>query len=338
MRFASAAAVLVAGLLACVASSAPAPKPGLPRLLVVSSNKGGNWDIYLVQPTTGETKNLTEHKATDTDPVWSPDGKKIAFVSDRFGSREIWLMNANGTEPKALTEKSGGPSNLRWSPDGSRIAFVSPRNTVDQIFTAETATGKIAQLTKEQSPIRQPAWSPDGKKLSYSSYIGRYSTHVMNADGSDKTKLTGNDGGLDAAWSPDGKQVAFTAIVGQPQGWRLYTISADGKNQKQLTKNPNTYGNVYPQWSPDGSKISFGELVNNVLQVAVVNADGTGLKVITSKHQHAYTRWSPDGKSISYTRFEAGKPAALWVSDLDGENTKELLTHVAQPAAEWKPK
>jgi TolB protein len=337
VRFAALSALLTAGLLASFATSAPAPKGGPPRLLVVASNKGGNWDVYLVQPGTGETKNLTDHKAADTEPVWSPDGKKIAFVSDRDGSREIWLMNADGTAPKQLTKGQIDCSNLRWSPDGSRIAFVAPKANRGQVHTVDVAGGKVVQLTNGTVASRQPAWSPDGKKLSYSYYAGRYSTYVMNADGGEKTKLTDANGGLDAAWSPDGSRVAFAAI--SPKGgWQVFTITPDGKRQQQLTDKPNNEGNVYPQWSPDGSRISYGVLVDNVFQVAVVNANGTGAKVITSKQSHVYSRWSPDGKSISYTRFEAGKPAALWVSDPDGENAKELMTHVGQPAAEWKPK
>ena len=127
-------------------------------------------------------------------------------------------------------------------------------------------------------------------------------------------------------------------FTGEPQGWKVFTVNADGKNPKQLTKSANNYGNVYPQWAPDGSKISYGELVDGVLQVAVMNADGSESKVITSKHMHSYTRWSPDGKSLSYTRYENGQPAALVVSDANGENAKELIRNVGAAPAEWKPK
>ena len=344
MRFLALLAFVCVLSLAPVAA-APAPKAGPPRVLVVSSNKDGNWEIYLVQPGTGEVKRLTDHKAADTNPVWAPDGARIAFVSDREGGPNVWTMKPDGTDLQQLTKKLGSCSGLRWSPDGSKIAFVSATAGRDQIHAVEVATGKVAQLTADAGAARQPAWSPDGKKLSYTSYAAQYATHTVNADGTEKAKLTDANGGVDAAWSPDGKRVAYTAyLYGQKPGFRLFTVGADGKGTKQLPASPNVFGNVYPQWSPDGSKIAFGEWVNGTVQVAVVGADGSDLKVLTKgeKWAHEYARWSPDGKSLSYLRTYRGPekkdvPPALYVSDANGENAKELITHVAG-TGEWKPK
>lgn len=320
-------------------AAAPAPKAAPSRVLVVSAYKDGNYDVFLVQPATGEVKNLTENKAADTDPIWSPDGARIAFVSDREGGPDIWTMKPDGSDLAQLTKKQGKCSGLKWSPDGSRIAFVSPVNNVDQVHTVELKTGKVTQVTNAPTASKQPAWSPDGERLSIADYGGRYYTYSVTADGRDKVRFTDANGGLDANWSPDGKRIAYVAITGTEGGWRLFTVGADGKDRKQLTKTANTYGNVYPRWSPDGKRISFGELdANGVLQVAVMDSDGGEPKVITTgPAMHVYTRWSPDGRALSYNRVEKDKPWALVVSAADGSDAKELIRNVGG-IAEWKPR
>ncbi|MDY3561210.1 hypothetical protein R5W23_002472 [Gemmata sp. JC673] len=337
MRFAL-AGLLCSLTIGAALSTAPVPKAGPTRgLLAVTSNTNGNWEIYLVQASTGAARRLTDNTASDTEPVWSPDGKRLAFTSDRAGEPDVWLMNADGTEPEQLTRKCGGCTSLRWSPDGKRIAFTGRQNGIEQVMAVEVATGKVSRLTDGTVLCRHASWSPDGKKLSFGYFPGRYAIYTATAEGKELAELTDKKGGLDAAWAPNGQQLAFMTL-GADGGWQVFVIGADGKNKKQLTKSANNYGARYPLWSPDGNFISFAEIVDGKLQVAVMRADGSDPKVITSKHEHTLARWSPDGKSLSYVRSEKGQLPALWVSDIDGGNAKELLGGVGTWAAEWKPK
>lgn len=293
MRF-TFAGLLCSLTIGAALSTAPVPKAGPPRgLLVVTSNTNGNWEIYLVQASTGAARRLTDNTASDTEPVWSPDGK--------------------------------------------RIAFTGRQNGIEQVMAVEVATGKVSRLIDGTVLCRHASWSPDGKKLSFGYFPGRYAIYTATAEGKELAELTDKKGGLDAAWSPNGQQLAFMTLDAD-RDWQVFVIGADGNNKKQLTKSANNYGARYPLWSPDGNFISFEEIVDGKLQVAVMRADGSDPKVITSKHEHTLTRWSPDGKSLSYARSEKGQLPALWVSDPDGGNAKELLGGVGTWAAEWKPK
>ncbi len=321
----------------------PAPKAGAPRVLAVAAFKDGNWEIYLVYPDTGETKNLTNHKAADTDPVWSPDGERIAFVSNRDSPDlrdQLWIMKADGTDVKKLVPKMPCARPL-WSPDGKRIAFQSEKDRVNQIFTADATTGKVTQVTDLAVSVstREPiAWSPDGKRIAFVSPFG---VCTIAADGG---KLTdANSYGGDMTWSPDGKQIAFVAgLRGEGGLRRLFTIDADDRDRdrdrNQLTNSDNSRDASNPQWSPDGKQIAF---IENGGQIAVIGAGGGKARVITKGVSYGYFRWSPDGKSLSYTQKGKNR-LTLVVSTVDGEDPKEVLTDVGHfflgGVAEWKPK
>src|SRR5215467_3479105 len=97
-------AAVLCGLLGAL-FAAPAPSE-TPKQLLYVSTKGGNADVYLVNPDGSGAKNLTDHKSENTFPCWSPDGKKIAFTSDRSGALNIFVMDADGKNVKALTAEN----------------------------------------------------------------------------------------------------------------------------------------------------------------------------------------------------------------------------------------
>ena len=133
-----------------------------------------------------------------TSPAWSPDGRQIAFVSDRNGDRElyeggslynadIFLMNADGTGVEQLTfdpgDGAGGPA---WSPDGSSIAFVSGRDGPLAIFAIELASDDVRRISNNDLSVSRPSWSPDGAWIAYIEVQGEFShVWVMAADGSE---------------------------------------------------------------------------------------------------------------------------------------------------------
>ena len=132
--------------------------------IVFSNLAFDNFEIYVMDADGGNRENLSNHPPHDEDPDWSPDGTKIAFVSNRKGAKyQIYVMDADGTNQIKL---AGGPLNKRdpaWSPDGSRIAF-TVRNGRSRIDVIDADGKNRTMLITDASA---PAWSPDGKKIAF---------------------------------------------------------------------------------------------------------------------------------------------------------------------------
>jgi Tol biopolymer transport system component len=111
--------------------------------------------------------NLTNHESNDNQPAWSPDGEKIAFVSDRDPAYKIYIMNPDGTNQKRLTESGGWEMLPRWSPDGSRIAFQLNIDGNWDIYIINTDGSGLTQITEHLAPDVSPVWSPDGDVIAF---------------------------------------------------------------------------------------------------------------------------------------------------------------------------
>jgi TolB protein len=202
--------------------------------------------------------------AADFAPAWSPDGAKIAFVSQRDGNAEIYVMNADGTNPVRLTNDPGYDADPAWSPDGSKLAFT--RGACDQngcqgrIETMNVDGSGVVALTAGTADL-QPAWSPDGTKIVFARLLSCYYSAcdhdliVMRADGSAAaTLVSGGDDQSDPAWSPDGRRIAFAAAVCDYSYYYYYScatpvielVRADGTDLIALTGSPG----FNPAWRP----------------------------------------------------------------------------------------
>ena len=210
-------------------------------------------DIHVMNADGSGQRRLTRSPARDNHPVWSPDGRRIAF--DR--GRDVWVMNPDGSGQRSLTPAahwwSGGSA---WSPDGRKLAFTRRAR--------EWAAGKahIYVMNADGSERRRltlrggsPAWSPDGKMIAVDGGqrwrldpTPPHGIFVMNADGSEKRRLTQRGG--DPAWSPDGQMIAFDRPVGT--GAELVVMTADGRGERRLMRTDGgVLSHVLPwAWSP----------------------------------------------------------------------------------------
>jgi Tol biopolymer transport system component len=115
-------------------------------------------EIYLINPDGSDLVGLTEPPNSDENPVWSPDGSRIAFVSTRDGNPEIYLMQADGSGVVRLTADAGNDHYPTWSPDGERLAFVSDRGGNGDVYVIGADGSGLRQLTHSAADEYAPAW------------------------------------------------------------------------------------------------------------------------------------------------------------------------------------
>lgn len=228
------------------------------RRIVYYSERGGPADLWIMDATGDNPRQLTNTTADEGGPAFSPDGKQVAFDTDRDGNFEIYVMDVNGGAPRRLTDHPGRDVSATWSRDGKRLAFMSDRDSppgtatpnFDIYLMNADGTG-VERLTTTHSNWF-PQFSPDGLKIAF--HVWR-DVHVMDVATRSILRLTHDPAnGMYPTWSRDSQRLAFMS-------WRngrteIFTMNADGSNQQPIVTMPRG-GAIDPRWSPDGTRIAF---------------------------------------------------------------------------------
>ena len=200
--------------------------------------KAQNSEIWLWNQKTDKLHNLTNRTGDDFWQSWSPDGKYMAFSSDRSGELEISILNLDKSETfnfsLSPTSDDGWPA---WSPDGETIAYSSDRDGNYDIWLQKVDGSGSVNLTKGTGDDGMPAWSPDSKKLAFiSNRTGNNEIFIIGADGLLPKQITNDEGeDLSPVWSPDGKKLAF--VTKRDQNNEIYIYDLETEQAVNVTNN-----------------------------------------------------------------------------------------------------
>ncbi|MGH2807967.1 MAG: eIF2A-related protein [Actinomycetota bacterium] len=210
--------------------------------------KGGNYDIYVANADGTDPVRLTSEKVNH-DPVWSPDGSRIAYVHG-WDDQQIWVMNADGSDRHLLSDIGVGTISPSWSPDRTKIAFVAFDASSPEIYVMNADGSDAERLTDRATHVADPAWSPDGRRIAFTSDGPEGpGIYVMAADGTGVEKLLDDPdpANLRFAWSPDGTKMAVVSISGPDFNRTLYVLDVATREVSAINDPGSFWG---PSWQP----------------------------------------------------------------------------------------
>jgi Tol biopolymer transport system component len=217
-------------------------------------------------------------------PVWSPDGKQIAFTRTVGSSHQLWLVNADGTNEHMIAGKGTDPN---WSHDGTKLAYGGPGNSI----IVSNADGTDPQRVTSGT---DPAWSPGGRKLAVVDQGGIW---TVAPDGTDRTLVI--KGGSAPDWSPNGRDLVYVG-----PGGTVAVAGADGSDPHTIaTPDSDSYG-PSPAWSPDGTEIAFVSLSCgdgfDTVGICDMHPDGTDEQTVVGDDSGDYYQpaWGPTNSSL----------------------------------------
>ncbi len=335
---------LVAGLLLPV-ERAWAVVAGPAGQIAFQSERDGDFEIWASNPDGSAPTKLTDNTVLDADPVWSPDGTRIAFQrggSCALSCRALWVMNADGSGATALTASTSGvaDSGPTWSPDGSTIAFASTRDGgVKHIYSVPASGGAATQLTTGADADWAPDWSPDGIGILFvSTRTGSSQLFTMAPDGSGQTRmaLTGTVPSSlvgEPSWSPDGNRIAFRGasdLFAAPT--EIFVARADGSDTSLAYAAVDATFVYTPVFSPDGAKLLIGNdtaVAAAGFEIEVVDlATGMGTPVASSSADELNPSWGTNTTLLVTAPAPPTQPPPADVHVTTGDNVFSPATPI----------
>ena len=297
-------------------------------------------NLWIVDVEGERIRELTHGDWSDSSPVWSPDSKKIAFLSDRDGTTQIHVMWLDTRDVAQLTHLERAPGDIRWSPGGKHLAFTLFEPDTNPILPVQLpGRPRGAKWADPAVIVDRLSWRRDGRGFTPKGY-----THIFVIDaelGGTPRQVTSGDYSHDEPqWSADGKEIFFSAIR-KPEAEYLhgdseiYSVNLDSLEVKALTdrKGPDRG----PQVSPDGKWIAYTgyndkDYTSHLSNLYLMDRTGDRKRVmaVNLPNSPSSVTWAPDSSGLYYLMREKGVSNIYYIS-LNRNTQKSLKVSITYP-------
>ncbi len=308
----------------------------------MDANRGAS-NIWIVPTGGGASLQLTQ-SGHDSSPVWSPDGKTIAFLSSRSGDSQVYLLSMEGGEAKPLTHLSTGADIVKWSPDGKTIAFTSgvypdcKDDTCNSARDAEKEKNKVKAHVAEHLLYRHWTHWNEGKRshLFVVPVDGSWAPRDLTAGANYDVPPDERGGPSDLNFSPDSKEICFTAVTDPVEAIStngdLFVVPVAGGEVKQITTQPGFDGGAV--YSPDGKYIAYHaqltqEYESDRWRVMLYDRTTHKIENLSEGFDRSANEltWSPDSKTIYFTAEDETLQPIYAMAPRVGAEPKKLIAN-----------
>lgn len=267
------------------------------------------------------------------DLHFSPDGTRLALVSNKTGRNRIWTMRSDGSDPRVLVADEGSESSPRWSPDGRRVAFIRGQDGQSDIWVVDASGGVPHRITNDAGGERALRWAPDGTRIAFISDRAKsqdvYVVTLATGKVDQVTRQTNpwDEFRWEPCWSPDGRAIAYVSNRSEPYADDLWLADLDANRSRKLTADLHVMST--PIWSPDGRFIAFNAVrraefwygdMSDIYLVSVPAFEVRKLSLntyVSDGNGNVKMSWAADSKSIFF-RYEWEGDSNVWNAPVQG--------------------